>query len=257
MSAGVPAIAANCAPCQQLQATLQNCQACGQNCGTCGPACPLNEHPQPCLPTEAIDLQSGCCGPGQNPHLCPCGGQPTQQPGYVQNTCGCWVPPIVGQCQCPSTDYNLAPGTPCPPGSVADLAFNSTHPGCDCCTPAIPHQCACPIGDYDIPLGTPCPIGTARDPSVVDPNCNCCKPLAKTCPAGETAPPCTTGFTLDPQTGCCAPEAVEACFVCPGGLPDLAAALQGLPNTCYLASQMFLPAGMLPPPGGGSIVATM
>lgn len=361
----LPTLPANCAPCQQLQSTLQNCQACGQNCGTCSPGCPNGEHPQPCGPGETIDPQTNCCiakscPPGE--HLVPCGpnevidpqtgcckpsgscpvgehAQPcgagetfdpqtnccipaTCPPGEHKIPCasnevidpqtGCCEPglPPPKQCACPAGDYNLPLGAPCPVGSVPDPL---SPPGCNCCKPSIPNQCACPSGDYNLPVGTPCPAGTSADP-LAPPGCDCCKPTTPglcppgeppsvqgqcpqtnqfpdpqnpgcclscpagdigvdcehsapcppgymndagnaccckpACPAGDTPAPCGTGYAADPQfPNCCKPEAVEACFICPGGLPDLANALQGMPNTCYLASQMFLPpGGALPAP---------
>jgi len=317
VAGGLPALPANCAPCQQLQSTLQNCQACGQNCGTCTPAvgCPAGEHPQPCAINEVIDPNTGCCEPYSQLQQCPCGGSPTQLAGYIQNACGCWVPPPIQQgCPqgCPAGDYTLVAGTPCPAGT----AFDPSSPaGCNCCKPTLPigpkcaanehpqpclagevvdpqtqccepgtqlqscpcggsptplpgyiqnscgcwapaqlpPQCTCPAGDYNLPVGTPCPTGTQADP-MSPAGCNCCRPIQAACPPGDTPQPCQTGYAQDPQfPSCCKPEPVEACIVCPGGLPDLAAALSGGQNGCYLYSQQFLPFGALPAPGAGGI----
>ncbi len=77
---------------------------------------------------------------------------------------------------------------------------------------------------------------------LIDPQTGCCMGQPA-CPTGETPQPCQDGQAIDPQTGCCKNLAVEACFLCPGGLPELASALSGGPNSCYLVSQTFMPPG--------------
>jgi hypothetical protein len=60
---------------------------------------------------------------------------------------------------------------------------------------------------------------------------------------------CPTGYQADPSSpNCCKAMAVEAVFVCPGGLGELTAALNGQANQCYLAQQTFLPGPVLPAP---------
>ena len=279
MAGGLVQLPANCAPCQQLQTTLQNCQACGQDCGTCKSTgnCPAGEHTPPCGPNEITDPQTGCCEPSQCvcgagdynlPAGTPCPAGTMRDPAFPQ--CDCCKPiatvcptgehqppcqanetidPASGCCQkgqnvCPAGDYNVGPGQACPQGTIQDP---SAPPGC--CKPVISQ---CPTGDVPaIPSGQgfACQAGYVIDPTT-PPNAPCCKPSP--CPPNDLPMPCTVGYAPDPQApNCCAPEPVEACFVCPGGLPDLANALSGRANTCYLYSQQFLPFGQLPAPGGG------
>ena len=147
---------------------------------------------------------------------------------------------VGNQCSCQSPEYPA----PCRPGDTLD-------PQCpNCCVPAgtVPSggqpggSALCPGGDVGAAVGGACPTGYMPDPAAV----GCCKPQA--CAPGEHQQPCSTGEQVDAQTGCCQPMAVEACFVCPHGLPELASALQGQPNSCYLAGQFFLQPGALPPP---------
>ncbi len=221
-------------PCSPTAGTI-SCQALTtlvQQCGQCGgttPPCTCGGHPQPCGAGEALN-SCGCCAPSGTP--CPPGTQPPCPAGYVVNPqTGCCVP---GTCACG--------------GHPQPCASNESVNSCGCCVPVlipIPTQGGCPSGDVQVGLGQPCPQGYINDPLATPPaGFICCMPSSRVpaCPPG-TAPPCATGYALNPQTGCCAPEAVEACFVCPGGLPELASALQGAPNSCYLASQMFYPPG--------------
>ena len=218
-------------------------------CTGCALTCPTGEHAPPCLAGECIDTSSGCCEACTSITSCPCGGTP---PNCRQCCCGghpqpCSGTEILNQCGCCAP----GPSTSCPPGDVAatqgicppNYTPDPAAPGC--CQPGqgiITRPGQCPAGDTPAVNGV-CPTGTVGDPAQP----GCCKP--QVCAAGETPTvngACPAGTQLDPQTGCCAPQAVEACFVCPGGLPELTAALQGQANNCYLASQMFIPAGSLP-----------
>lgn len=218
-SSPTPTGGSDCLPCQAVRNVLTQCGTCG---GGGGVPCPPGEHAAPCGPGECVDPQTRCCEPCSQLNACPCGGHPAPpNPGDVQNSCGCYVPAAA---TCPQGETPQ----PCGPGQAID-------PQTNCCMPAT--QLGCPAGEH----AQPCNPG-----ETIDPQTNCCR--AGACPQGEHAQPCQTGEQVDPQTGCCQPMPVEACFVCPGGLPELAAALQGQPNSCYLAGQFFLQPGALPPP---------
>ena len=183
----------------------------------------------PCATLRQALTQCGTCGGQHQPGVCPAGETP--QPCAA----GFCVDPASGCCE------SCSQLTSCPCGGHSQpCAAGETINSCGCCTPGS-QQCACPAGDQNLPIGTPCPAGFSEDP-LSPANCNCCKP-APTCPIGETPAPCGAGYQIDPQSGCCAPMPVEACFVCPKGLPELAAALAGQPNTCYLTAENFLPGG--------------
>lgn len=246
----VPVQGSDCLPCSTLRSALTQCGTCGG--GNQPNPCTCGGTPQPCAPGQTLN-SCGCC----NPASCPTGeSAPPCAPGMV-------IDPQTGCCRggtCPTGEH----AQPCAAGETID-------PRTGCCQPAqIGPQCQCPTGDYNLPLGTACPAGTSEDPAS-PPNCNCCKPsqgqctipgdhpppclagettdsqgCCAKCPSGMTSPPCGAGYQPDPQSGCCAPMAVEACFVCPGGLPELAAALAGQPNNCYLTAENFLPSGMMP-----------
>jgi hypothetical protein len=133
--------------------------------------------------------------------------------------------------------------TPTPAPSPAP-GSGGTQPAPQPSPSPTPATGACPAG-YTAINGTcepnPLPIGANQDgcPQGYNLVNGACEPN----PAPGTSPSTQPA----PQT---APQAVEACFVCPGGLTELSAALAGQPNGCYLASQMFFPAGaQLPAPG--------
>jgi hypothetical protein len=209
------------------------------SCGCCAPGpltlCSCGGHVQPCGPTETLN-QCGCCSPSQLGQVCPCGGSQTQFAGAIQNTCGCWIPGPTSQCPCGGS-----------PQSFLGAIQNS----CGCWVQGPGGGTGCPSGDTPAVNGI-CPPNYSPDPT----HAGCCQPGQPTpqplpvCTSPDVASvsgACPQGTSPDPQNpGCCAPQAVEACFVCPKGLPELTAALQGQANTCYLASQMFLPPGSLP-----------
>jgi len=223
--------------------------------------CPAGEHAQPCLSGECVDPQSGCCEACTSITSCPCGGTP---PNCRQCCCGghpqpCSGTEILNQCGCCAP----GPSTSCPPGDVAatqgicppNYTPDPTAPGC--CQPGqgiITRPGQCPSQDVPGTNGI-CPPNYSLDPAAPS-GLTCCSPgqgiitRPTPCPPSDTAAingTCPQGTYPDSANpGCCAPEAVEACFVCPKGLPELTAALQGQANTCYLASQMFLPPGSLP-----------
>lgn len=235
-----PAGSSDCLPCATLRSALTQCGTCGQP-QPC--QCPSPEYPAPCRPGDTADPQCpNCCVPqGQHPTQRPCpagdvassgGGCPQ---GYVfdPSSPGCCTPSMRPG-QCPSNEHPQ----PCGTDEVLD-------PQTGCCQSSI-----CPCGGTP-PSGTypnlTCPAGTTRNA------CNCCSPgqLPAPCAAPNAAPTngaCPVGYQLDPQSGCCKPMAVEATFVCPSGLAELTAALNGQPNQCYLAQQSFLPGPVLPAP---------
>ena len=282
-------MAGDCVQCAPLRQILTTCGTCGpqgcppgehaQPCSvgeTLDPqsnccvtrTCPPGEHLVPCASNEVVDAQTGCCrvSIGQN---CPTGehAQPCGQGEVIDPATECCRPALPPPGQCPSTEHAqpcfaergefVDPQTNCCmtgclPGEVTQTASGSTVPGqcgpgytldplSTCCKPSG----LCPQPDVPAVQGV-CPAGTI--PDALHPGC--CLTQTPKCPAGDVPLPCPTGYQVDQASpNCCKPEPVEACFVCPGGLPDLALALQGMPNDCYLASQMFLPGGAaLPPP---------
>jgi hypothetical protein len=280
--------ATDCLECAQLRSLLLQCGNCGKpppTPGSCPPSdvpfasngtCPSGYTPDPSSP--------GCCtpslpGPGPQPNLCNIPGDVARPAngicpqGYAPDPASplCCEPSVKQQDGCPNGEV-LAP---CPPGYSPD----PNSPGCCVstnqppCVGSLCHVAVCPAGETP----APCAAGTVPDPGnqgcctpavtgcpqaditkppagcpsgyLPDPNFpNCCTPSATLCAPPRQPPPCPQGYGPD-QGGCCAPLPVETCFVCPGGLPELAAALQGGQNNCYLASQMFFPSATgLPAP---------
>ncbi len=187
--------------------------------------------------------------------LLPAPGTPTAS-GSDCVSCGA-IRQVLTQCgSCGQQPNTCAPGEhplPCLRGETID-------PNTGCCMPSGgPQPYNCPPGDIKIINGQ-CPPNYHPDPN----SQGCCAPGANppllpppqpACPQGDTPLPCGEGYEPDPNSpSCCKPMEVQACFVCPGGLPELALALQGQPNDCYLQSQTFLP-GPAFIPGGGSVPA--
>lgn len=167
-----------------------------------------------CATLRNLLSQCGTCGSTS------AGGGGAQQscpPGYSFSGGVCAPNPLPTGAQqdgCPA-GFNLQNGV-CAP---------NPPPG----APASTSIAGCPAGDVASSNGS-CPLGYA--PDTMHPGC--CSPSV----------PAASG-----QQGAQQTQAVEACFICPGGLSELTSALSGQPNGCYLSSQMFFaPGAALPPP---------
>jgi hypothetical protein len=131
-------------------------------------------------------------------------------------TCGSQLPTVPPSASSPNAPSTGLPGT-----------VNPYQPGCPPGTVGSQAGCINPAtGQITPQQGAPPP-----------------------CPAG-TAPPCQPGYETN-SSGCCVPIPVEVCFTCPGGDPELQAALQGQPNSCSMISHAYIPSEL----GGSSLMA--